>query len=96
MLHRVSDPGGNPILSPGIHFSVPLTGEAINVPHLGNNNGSSGHLGGLDRRLLAAHIRNGQLWTCSNIAVDNTGSPSGTVAGAASPSRSSAPARGAP
>jgi len=78
VLLRVNDPGGSPTLSPGIHFSVPLTGEAITVPHLGNNNGSSGQLDGLDRRLIAAHIRNGRLWTSANIGLDNTGSPNGT------------------
>ena len=77
-LLRVSDPGGNPSLSESINLNVPITGNTINVPHLGNNNGTSGYLDGLDYRLLAAHIRNGELWTAANIAVDNNGSPTGT------------------
>ena len=78
VLHRVSDPGGTPSLSNDVYITVPLTGQTINVPHLGNSNGASGYLDGLDRRLMAAHVRDGRLWTCANIAVDNTGSPSGT------------------
>jgi hypothetical protein len=77
-LRRVSNPGGNPILSDNITITVAATGGTINVPHFGNTNGTSGYLDGLDYRLLAAHIRNGKLWTAANIAVDNTGSPSGT------------------
>jgi hypothetical protein len=77
-LRRVSNPGGSPTLSDNITITVPATGGTINVPHLGNTNGTSGYLDGLDYRLLAAHIRNGKLWTAANIAVDNTGSPSGT------------------
>ena len=77
-LRRVSDPGGTPTLSGNINLDVPITGNTINVPHLGNTNGASGYLDGLDYRLLAAHIRNGKLWTAANIAVNNTGSPSGT------------------
>ena len=77
-LRRVSNPGGTPTLSDNITITVPITGGTINVPHLGNSNGTSGYLDGLDYRLLAAHIRNGKLWTAANIAVDNTGSPSGT------------------
>src|SRR6185436_9531084 len=46
--------------------------------HLGNTGGTAGYLDGLDYRLMGAHIRNGHLWTCQNVAVDNTGSPSGT------------------
>ena len=77
-LHRVADPGGTPSISDAVYMTVPLTGQTINVPHQGNNNGASGYLDGLDRRLMAAHLRDGRLWTCANIAVDNTGSPSGT------------------
>jgi len=77
-LRRVSNPGGTPSISGNIPITVPLNGNTINVPHLGNNNGTSGYLDGLDYRLLAAHIRNGRLWTAANIAVDNTGAPNGT------------------
>lgn len=77
-LRRVSNPGGTPSISDNVTITIPINGNTINVPHLGNNNGSSGYLDGLDYRLLAAHIRNGRLWTAANIAVDNTGSASGT------------------
>ena len=77
-IRRVSDPGGTPTISDNITLSVPITGNTINVPHLGNFNGASGYLDGLDFRLIAAHIRNGRLWTAANIAVNNTGSPTGT------------------
>jgi len=78
VIHRVTDPGGNPSVAPELYLSVPLTGGTIPVSHLGNTGGSNGRLDGLDRRLIAAHIRNGRLWTCANIAVDNNGSPGGT------------------
>jgi hypothetical protein len=77
-LRRVSDPGGSPSVSGNILITVPLNGNTINVPHLGNTNGANGYLDGLDYRLMAAHIRNGRLWTCANIGVDNAGSPSGS------------------
>ena len=77
-LLRVSDPGGTPTMSDNLTLTVPITGNTINVPHLGNFNGANGYLDGLDYRLIAAHIRNGRLWTAANIAVDNTGSPTGT------------------
>jgi len=77
-LIRVSDPGGTPSISGNINITVPLTGNTINVPHLGNNNGANGYLDGLDFRLIAAHVRNGKLWTAHNIAVDNNGAPNGT------------------
>lgn len=78
VLHRVGDPGGAPTMAPEVYLSVPLTGGTITVPHLGNTGGSNGRLDGLDRRLIAAHIRDGRLWTCANIAVNNTGSPGST------------------
>lgn len=77
-LRRISDPGGTPAISAVINFDIPLNGGTIKVPHLGNTGGTAGYLDGLDYRLMAAHIRNGRLWTSANIAVDNTGSPSGT------------------
>jgi len=46
---------------------------------MGNAAGASGCLDGLDYRLLAAHVRNGRLWTTQNIGVNNTGSTSGTI-----------------
>jgi hypothetical protein len=77
-VRRVSNPGGTPTMSDNITLSVPITGNTINVPHLGNVNGASGYLDGLDFRLIAAHIRNGRIWTAANMAVNNTGSPTGT------------------
>ncbi|HWH72492.1 MAG TPA: hypothetical protein VNT26_24230, partial [Candidatus Sulfotelmatobacter sp.] len=77
-LRRISNPGGTPTLSANISLTIPLNGSAISVPHLGNTGGSNGYLDGLDYRLLAAHLRGGALWTTANIAVDNTGSPTGT------------------
>ena len=81
VLRRISNPGGTPSISPNIYIALPSTamnGGTINVPHLGNTGGAAGNLDGLDYRLLSAHIRNGRLWTSANLAVDNTGSPSGT------------------
>src|SRR5206468_4230209 len=77
-LRRVTDPGGTPSISSDVTITIPLNGGAINVPHLGNTGGANGYLDGGDYRLLAAHVRNGHLWTSANIGVDNTGSPSGT------------------
>jgi hypothetical protein len=72
-LRRISNPGGTPSISANIVISVPLNGPTITVPHLGNTNGANGNLDGLDYRLLAAHFRNGRLWTSANMAVDNNG-----------------------
>ncbi len=77
-LRRISSPGGTPAISDNVLITVPITGGTINVPHLGNTGGTAGYLDGLDYRLLGAHLRNGRLWTAANIALDNTGSPSGT------------------
>lgn len=77
-LRRITNPGGTPSISANIQFTVPTTGGTIPVPHLGNTGGANGKLDGLDYRLIAAHIRNGRLWTSANIGVDNTGSPGGT------------------
>jgi hypothetical protein len=73
MLRRISNPAGTPSISGNISISIPLNGPTITVPHLENTGGSSGNLDGLDYRLMAAHIRNGRLWTCANMAVDNNG-----------------------
>jgi hypothetical protein len=78
-LRRISNPGGTPSISGDITITIPLNGATLNVPHLGNTTGSGGYLDGGDYRLLAAHLRNGHLWTTANIAVDNTGSRGGTV-----------------
>ena len=73
MLRRISNPGGTPSISGNIAITIPLNGPTITVPHFGNTGGSSGNLDGLDYRLMAAHFRNGRLWTCANMAVDNNG-----------------------
>ncbi|HEX7469594.1 MAG TPA: putative Ig domain-containing protein [Verrucomicrobiae bacterium] len=75
-LLRVSDPGGTPSLSGNVSISVATFATPITVPHLGNTGGTSGYLDGLDDRLLAAHFRNGFLWTSQNVGVDNAGNPS--------------------
>lgn len=77
-LRRVTDPGGTPSISSDITITIPLNGGTINVPHLGNTGGANGYLDSGDYRLLMAHYRDGHLWTTANIAVDNTGAPSGT------------------
>jgi hypothetical protein len=77
-LRRISNPGGTPTISAQIPITIPLNGGTITVPHLGNTGGSAGNLDGLDYRLMAAHIRNGRLWTTANMAVDNTGAPGGS------------------
>ena len=78
-LRRISDPGGTPAISPNIDITVPLNSSPIDVQHLGNTGGAAGNLDGLDYRLLAAHIRNGRLWTCENMGVDNNGTRNTTA-----------------
>jgi hypothetical protein len=79
VLRRISDPGGSPTISGNIPLTTAATSGPISVPHLGNTGGTNGYLDGLDYRLLAAHLRNGRLWTAQNIGVDNTGSATGTA-----------------
>src|SRR5207237_3035662 len=78
-LRRVTNPGAAPSLSGNLAVNVPATAYPILVPHLGNTSGANGQLDSLDDRLSNAIIRNGSLWTGHNIAVDNTGSATGTV-----------------
>jgi hypothetical protein len=75
-LRRISNPGGTPSISGNITINIPLNGGTITVPHLGNTGSTSGNLDGIDYRLMGAHLRNGNLWTAENIAVDNTGAAS--------------------
>ena len=77
-LRRVSNPGGTPTLSANISITIPLNGNTITVPHLGNNGGAVGNLDALDYRLIMAQMRNGRLWTCANIGVNSSGAPDGT------------------
>ncbi|HUR37607.1 MAG TPA: Ig-like domain-containing protein [Terriglobales bacterium] len=80
MLRRVSNPGGTPSISANISIATPLpTQYPLLVDHLGKTGSPTAHkLDGLDDRLLAAHIRNGRLWTAHSIGVDNTGNALGT------------------
>jgi len=77
-LRRISNPGGTPSISGNVLMSIPVNGGTVSVPHLGNTGGTAGNLDGLDYRLIMAQMRSGHLWTCENVAVNNTGSPSGT------------------
>lgn len=77
-LIRIFNPGGTPSRSAFIPITVPLTSAPLFVPHLGNNAGASGELNALDQRLSNAHVRDSQLYTSNNIAVDNTGVAGGT------------------
>jgi hypothetical protein len=74
-LRRVSNPGGTPSLSGNVTINVSTFASPITVPSLG----SSVSLDGLDARLLAAHYRNGFLWTTHNVGVSDAGSSSGVT-----------------
>ena len=73
IMRRVATPGGTPTISGNILVTVPKTSFPTSVPHLGNTGGTNGQLDSVDDRLVAAHIRNGRLWTAHNIAVDTSG-----------------------
>lgn len=73
ILRRVSSPGTTPSISGDVSITVPSTSYPLSVPHLGNTGGTAGNLDALDDRLFAAHLRNGNLWTAHNIAVNNSG-----------------------
>ncbi len=72
-LRRVANPGGTPTLSANITANVASFTAPLTVPHLGNTGGAAGQLDGLDERLLAAHFRNGSLWTAHNVGVNSSG-----------------------
>jgi hypothetical protein len=72
-LRRILNPGGTPVMGGNVAITIPLNGPTMTVPHLGNIGGANGNLDGLDYRLLAAHFRNGRVWTSANMAVDNNG-----------------------
>lgn len=78
VVRRVGNPGGVPTISPNISIPVLATSIPRTVPHLGNNNATTGYLDAIDDRLFAATIRNGRLWTAHNIGVTNAGSVEGT------------------
>jgi PKD repeat protein len=68
-LRRVSNPGGTPSLSGNVSINVNTWAFPINV----TVSGSSGTIDGLDTRLLAAHLRNGALWTSQNVGLNSAG-----------------------
>jgi hypothetical protein len=82
-MRRVTNPGSTssaPTMSGNITIATPLaTDLPLNVPHLGNTDGTDGEVDALDDRLFAAAVRNGRLWTAHNIGVDNTGSASAST-----------------
>ncbi len=78
-MFRVANPGGTPTISSIIPITVPATSQAINVPHLGNANGTNGFLDPLDDRPFEVVMRNQHIYTTHNIAVDNTGVAAGTL-----------------
>jgi hypothetical protein len=70
VLLRVSNPGSaNPSLSGNVTINVPSWHVPINV----SAQGTPGAVDGGDARLLAAHFRNGALWTSHNVGVNSTG-----------------------
>jgi len=77
LLHllRITTPGATPAISDN---SIPIDSYAspILVQHLGNSAGTNGYLDPVDQRLMAAHYRNGLLWTCHNVGLNNTGGTS--------------------
>lgn len=78
ILRRVGTPATTPTVSANILISVPATSFPMLVPHLGNSGGVAGQLSATDDRLYMAQMRDGHLWTSHNIAVNNTGTTSGT------------------
>ena len=68
-LRRVSNPGGTPSISGNVSITVSTFASPIAV----TVQGTSGTVDGLDRRLMAAHYRNGSLWTSHNVGVNSTG-----------------------
>lgn len=80
ILRRIGTPGATPTISANISITVPSTSFPRSVDHLGDTGGTNGNLDGLDDRLMAAHIRNGRLWTSHAISVLPTGVSSGTNA----------------
>jgi hypothetical protein len=79
LLHllRISTPGTTPAISEYLSIPISYYASPILVPHLNNNAGANGYLDPVDQRLMAAHYRNGMLWTCHNVGVDNTGGTNG-------------------
>ncbi|CAF1669219.1 unnamed protein product, partial [Didymodactylos carnosus] len=75
-MYRVSNAGTtSPTLSSPIFVDVPTTGSnlLLQVPFLGNLFGTLGQLGGIDDRIVQAHIRNNQLFAVHTIPVTAAG-----------------------
>ncbi|MGZ4964177.1 MAG: hypothetical protein ACXWC8_16585, partial [Limisphaerales bacterium] len=71
-LRRVSNPGGTPSISANVGVTVATFVSPINPTVKGSTNA----IDGLDERLLAAHLRNGSLWTAHNVGVNSSGGTS--------------------
>jgi hypothetical protein len=78
LLHllRIATPGATPAISDSLTIPIDPYASPILVPHLGNSGGTNGYLDPVDQRLMAAHFRNGLLWTCHNVGLNNTGGTS--------------------
>ncbi len=74
-LRRVLNPGGAPTISGNVSVTVSSFAGPLVVP----SSGTSSNLDGLDQRLLAAHYRNGSLWTSQNVGVNSSGGTSATT-----------------
>jgi uncharacterized repeat protein (TIGR01451 family) len=75
VLREVSAPGsGAPTLGPNRSITVPTTSLPVAV----QTPGAGPPLDGIDHRLMAAHLRDGRLWTAHQIGVDATGVASAT------------------
>ncbi|MEW6127725.1 MAG: BACON domain-containing carbohydrate-binding protein [Acidobacteriota bacterium] len=74
---RVTNADTTPVLSANISITILTTALPLTVRHQGNAGGANGQLDATDDRLIAAHIRNGRLWTSHNLGVDNNGIASG-------------------
>jgi Secretion system C-terminal sorting domain len=75
ILRRVIDPAGVPSLSTGIIIpgtTISAGRGPSKIPFLGASN-LNFWLNPQDERFTSAIIRNGHLWTCQNISVDETG-----------------------
>ncbi len=71
-LRRVLNPGTSGVaLSGNVPIAVPGWAPPIDVPAQGS---SGTNIDGSDARLLAAHYRDGSLWTSHNVSVNGSGS----------------------
>ena len=74
-LFIINTPGTSPILSGVVPIIVDTFASPLSAPHKGNVRAApDGNIHVFDQRLQMAHIRNNQLFTTHNIAVDQTGS----------------------